>query len=281
MNEIIDGLVERLGAVFDLEKLGAQLAELLVDVLIAAIVLTVFYGIWLILRRTVVPRINRRLDKTNAAFADTILKFSVLSIGVLAALAAAGVQTTAVLASLGVVGLTIGFALRDTLSNIIAGILIFLDRPFTIDDLVEIEGKYGRVDKITLRTTRIITNDGRMLAVPNSEVMNETVISYTNFPHLRLDIDVTIGVEEDIDKARKIMLDLVKGNSDFLQDPVPRVVVTALNDYNVALALQAWLDNEREHVAKRFELRERVFKSLTAAGIDMPFETLEITGVPA
>lgn len=281
MNEIIEGLIERLRVVFDLEQLGAQLAELLVDVLIAALVLTIFYGIWLILRRTIAPRIKSRLDKTNAAFADTIIKFTVLSVGVLAALAAAGVQTTAVLASLGVVGLTIGFALRDTLSNIIAGILIFLDRPFTIDDLVEIEGKYGRVDQIALRTTRIITNDGKMMAVPNSEIMNETVISYTNFPHLRLDVPVTIGVNESIGKARQVMLDLVDDNPDFLKDPAPRVVVKALNDYNVEIELQAWLDNEREHIPQRFELREKIFVALNEAGVDMPFETLEITGVPA
>lgn len=99
------------------------------------------------------------------------------------ALSSAGIKTTALLGSLGVAGLTIGCALRDTLSNIISGILAFLDRPFTIDDLVEIDGNYGRVERITLRTTRIVTNDGKMLAVPNAEIMNKTVTSYTNFPH--------------------------------------------------------------------------------------------------
>lgn len=86
-----------------------------------------------------------------------------------------------------------GFSARDALSNLISGILIFLDRPFVIGDLVEIERKYGKVEKITLRSTRVVTKDGRLLAVPNAEIINKTVASYKNFPHLRLYVVVTIG----------------------------------------------------------------------------------------
>jgi small conductance mechanosensitive channel len=174
------------------------------------------------------------------------------------------------------VGLTIGFAARDALSNLISGLLIFLDRPFVIGDLVELEDMYGRVDRITLRSTRIITSDGKMLAVPNTEVINKTVASYTNFPHLRLDIAVTVAVDEDLNRVRLVLLDLVGNDPDYLDQPPPRVVVTQLNDYNVALELQVWLRDERQHVEKRFALRERAFDSLTQAGVDMPFETLQL-----
>jgi small conductance mechanosensitive channel len=261
---------------FDPARLGPVLAEILISIIIAGIVLAIFYMIWLVLSGVVFPRWKRHLDKTSAAFAETLMKFSILSIGVLAALSAAGVQTAAVLASLGVVGLTIGFAARETLSNIISGILIFLDRPFTIDDLVEIDGNYGRVDRITLRSTRIVTNDGKMLAVPNTAVMNKTVVSFTNFPHLRLDIAVTVAVTEDLDRARTILLSLVQNDLDFMAEPLPIVVVTGLNDYNVTLELRAWLTDERQHVLKRLELREKVFKALTTAGVEMPFETVQL-----
>lgn len=154
-----------------------------------------------------------------------------------------------------------GFALRDTLLNIISGFLVFVDRPFTIDDLVEIDGQYGRVDKITLRTTRIITVDGRMLAVPNSIVMNKTVASYTNYPHLRIDIAVTVAVTENYD-VREILLALIRSNPAYISNPLPRVVVVKLNDYNVALELQAWLKDERDHIQQRFDLREAYSKHL-------------------
>jgi len=155
--------------------------------------------------------------------------------------------------------------------------MIFLDRPFVLGDLVEVGGNYGRVDLITLRSTRIVTSDGKMLAVPNAEIINQIVTSYTNFPHLRLDVEVTVGVTEDIEQVRRVLCGVVQDDQDFLDDPPARVIVTQLNDYNVALELQAWIKNERTHIEKRSELREKVFKALTDAKIDMPFETLKLT----
>ena len=118
-----------------------------------------------------------------------------------------------------------------------------------------------------------------MLAIPNTEILNTTVASYTNFPHLRIDIDVTVGVDEDLERARKVLLGLVENDERFLREPAPEVVVVALNDYNTALQLRVWLDDERDHVARRLELRERAFLSLQSAGIDMPFETIQIAPV--
>ncbi|MGD2028246.1 MAG: mechanosensitive ion channel family protein, partial [Anaerolineales bacterium] len=184
-------------------------------------------------------------------------------------------------ASIGIAGVTIGFAARDAFSNLISGLLIFLDRPFVIGDLVEVGDNYGHVDQITLRSTRIITSDGKMLAVPNNEMINTTVASYTNFPNLRLDIPVTVGVSEDTQHVRELLLDVVKGDPDYLEIPAPRVVVTELNDYNVALELQVWLKDERQHVEMRSSLRERVFKKLTQAQVDMPFETIQVISAPA
>ncbi len=122
-----------------------------------------------------------------------MLKYVILSIALVSALNQVGVHTGSLLASLGVLGLTIGFAARDALSNVISGIFIFWDRPFVIGDLVEIEDKYGRVQAITMRSTRVVTPDGKMLAIPNNTIVNSTVASYTNFPHLRLDIAFGVG----------------------------------------------------------------------------------------
>lgn len=269
-------LISRLREFFDVGKLGQLLGDFLIDTVVALIIMSLFYLLWRILNRFIKGWLFGRFNKTSAAFAETIIKFVLLSLGLLAALTSAGVKTTALLGSLGVAGLTIGFALRDTMSNIISGFLIFMDRPFTIDDLVEIEGRYGRVERISLRSTRIITNDGKMLAVPNAEIMNKTVTSYTNFPHLRLDIPVTVAVTENIDSIRSILILLVKEDNDYMIDPLPSVVVSQLNDYNVTIELRVWLKNEREHIAKRFELREKVFDTLMSAGIEMPFETIQL-----
>jgi len=236
-----------------------------------------FYLLWrilmLIMRRTIR---KSTVDETTYSFVETAVKYTVLTIGVVSALGSVGIDTGGLLASLGIVGVTIGFAARDSLSNFISGIIIFIDRPFVLGDLVEIDDKYGRVSEITLRSTRVVTSDGRMLAVPNTEIVNKTVASYTNFPHLRLDIPITIAMDEDIEKTRNLLLGLTEGDPEYLNDPAPRVIVTALNDYNIAIELQAWLKNERQHIEKRFELREKAFNALNQAGVQMPFETIQL-----
>lgn len=277
MSKLWTSILSRLQAIFDPETLSELIVEWLGSLIVGLIIILVFYLIWRIVRLVLLPSLARSgVDETTTSFVETAVKYTLLIIGIVTALDSAGIQTSAVLASLGIAGLTIGFAARDALSNLISGILIFLDRPFVIGDLVEVEDKYGRVERITLRSTRIVTSDGRMLAVPNTEVINKTVASYTNFPTLRLDIPVTVGVTENLAEVRRILLDLVIDHPDFLANPAPRVVVQALNDYNVAMELQAWLIKEREHVEQRFELRERVFNALNDSGVDMPFETIQV-----
>lgn len=277
MNVFLQSILSRLQEIFNPKDMGEQMAEGLTNLIIGLAVFLAFYLFWrllkLIMRRTLR---DSTLDKTTYSFVETAVRYTILIIGVVSALDAVGINTGALLTSLGIVGVTIGFAARDSLSNFISGIIIFIDRPFVLGDLVEIDDKYGRVSEITLRSTRVVTADGRMLAVPNTEIVNKTVASYTNFPNLRLDIPVTIAVDEDIEKVRQILLGLVDEDPAYLKDPAPRVVTTALNDYNIALELQAWLIDERQHIEKRFELREIVFNALNRAGVEMPYETIQL-----
>ncbi len=244
-------------------------------------------GVLALLLFLVLIRVGRRgvealarragLDATLTAFIQTVIRYALGIIGTLTVLGQLGVDVTSILTSLGVVGLTIGFAARDTLSNLISGLFILWDRPFVIGDLIEIGGSYGRVDSITLRSTRVVTVDGKMLAIPNSTIVNSTVASYTNFPNLRLDVDITIGVNEDLSRVRALFLDEVAKMEGLLVEPrPPQMVLTAVNDYNLAVQFRAWLDDEKQHVARRFEFRERLFVRLRDEGIEMPFETIQL-----
>lgn len=280
MSEFFQSIVERLATLFDPEQLGVAAADILANLLIGAITFLVYYLFWRVLDRSA-RLLTRRLeiDATNRDFTLTMLKFAVLTFAAVSALAAVGVNTASLLTSLGIAGLTVGFAARDALSNMISGVLIYWDRPFVIGDLVDVGGAYGRVDRITLRSTRVVTPDGRMLAVPNTEIINKTVASYTNFPHLRIDIPVTVAVDSDLDRVRAVLLGLVRDDPAYMKSPPPVAVVTALNDYNVQMELRAWLDDEREHIPARVKLRDDVFRGLTGAGIDLPFETFRIEPV--
>ncbi len=271
---------QRLEEAFNPDTVIAAVALWLPN-LVVAVVTIVFF--WLLLRGAVrtVDYVMKRaeVDETAISFVQTLVRYAVVTVALVTVLGQVGVDVTGILTSLGVVGLTVGFAARDALSNIISGLFIFWDRPFVIGDLVEIGGSYGEVSAITMRSTRVVTPDGKMLAIPNSEIVNSTVASYTNFPHLRIDVDATIGVGEDIGRVRRILLDLVADAEGYMQNPAPVVVVTALGDYANTVELRAWLEREKGHVAARFALRERVFVALTEAGIDMPYETLSLTPV--
>lgn len=278
MQEIINAILEQLQMTLRPQTFGIRAADFMTNVVSGVIVFFFYIILWLLVRALLKPVLNRTpFDETSKVFIRSLVKYGLLLAGLVSSLAAAGVNTSALLASLGIAGFTIGFAAKDAFSNLISGFLIYLDRPFVIGDLVEIEDKYGTVDRITLRSTRIITVDGKMLAVPNADVINKTVASYTNFPHLRLDIGVTVGVGEDLNHIRQIMLRQIAENPSYLQHPAPRVVVTQLNDYNVALELQVWLEDERAHVEERTALREKVFEALRTAEVDMPYETLQLT----
>lgn len=280
MNTFFENVFAELAQVFQPEQLGTILGEWLVQLTSAVLVYLIFYLVWLLVSKLVISILNRsHQDQTTRVFIRTIVKYAILIIGGLTALKVAGLDISAVLASLGIAGITIGFAARDAFSNLISGLLIFLDRPFVIGDFIEAGENYGRVDQITLRSTRIVTPDGRMLAVPNTEMINKTVASYSNFPNLRLDMSFTIGVNEDIHQVRNLVLDAISADQDLLSDPEPKVLVTALNDYNIELELQVWLENERVHVEKRADLLELLLDTLRAAEIEMPYETIQITGI--
>jgi small conductance mechanosensitive channel len=273
MESFVRNVLTRLREQFDPEVLGASLGSGLANVVTAALTFLVFWAAWKMMERLLVPLLERsRVDATTAAFVETGGRYAVLAVGAVAAVGELGIDTTSLVASLGVAGLTVGFAARDALSNVISGLFIYWDRPFVIDDLVEVGGRYGRVDRITIRSTRVITPDGKMLAIPNSEMVNTTVASYTNFPHLRVDAQVTVGTGEDLAEVRELLLGIVRDDPAYLESPAPSVAVRELGDYYNRVQVFAWVEDEREHLAKEAELRERVFTTLSSAGVEMPLE---------
>lgn len=274
----MDTLIERLQQLVSWDGLATALVDRILPNLIAALVTAAVYAVAWRVARGVLRGVLRRssIEPTARELLERILRAVVVVLGGLAVLKQFQIDTSGLLASMGIVGITLGFAARDTVSNIISGIFLLWDRPFVVGDLVEVEGLYGEIRAITLRSTRLVTVDGKMVAIPNAKIANSTVASYTNSPHLRLDVKVTVGVGEDLGRARRLLLALVDGDARFLNAPAPAVVVTALNDYNVELELRTWLADERQHVGARVELRERAFEALRGAGVVMPYETLVI-----
>lgn len=276
----MDDLSQRLSRQFSLEGLlDYLLIKLVPNVLMAGITMLAFYVGWRLLSRVLVLLRRTHLDETARSFVEQVLKYGVFTMGAASALSQLGVNTASLLTSLGVADLTLGFAARDTLSNVISGLFIFWDRPFVVGDLVEIGDHYGRVSQITMRSTRVVTPEGKMLAIPNAQIINSIVASFTNFPHLRLDIDFSVGVNEDLGRIRRLALELASKRTGCMSTPAPAVTVTTLGDYFVGMVLQVWIDDERNHLAERASLREELFLALRGAHVEMPFETLQLAPI--
>ncbi len=207
-------ILERLQEIFNADRIANAAAHLIPRLIIALAVFLVFYLLYRVLN-FLLARVTRRagVEPTAATFLLVAVRYVVLIVGVVMALEELGLDVTTILEGLGIVGLALGFAAKDTLSNIIAGFFLFWDKPFVIGDLIEVSDEYGEVRAITMRTTRIVTVDGKLVSIPNSVIVNSKIRSYTMIPHLRLDIDVTIGVNERIDEAREVILDTAHPHS--------------------------------------------------------------------
>jgi small conductance mechanosensitive channel len=191
-------------------------------------------------------------------------------------LAQFGINITALLAGLSIAGIAVGFAARDTLENFISGITIFLDKPFRVSDNVEVEGVFGTVEEITLRSTRLRTLNSEIMVMPNVQMINQKLINHTMLGVLRVEVFFGIAYKESPEQARKILLKLAKGDERLHPDFRPRVVVVQLGESSIEMKLLLFLNNPKLEVPFREEYTEKVFDALTSAGIEIPFPHLQL-----
>jgi small-conductance mechanosensitive channel len=200
---------------------------------------------------------------------------SVLILGTLTALnQIPGIDVTSVLAGLGILGFTVGFALQDIARNFIAGLLILMRRPFTVGDAVEIAGHAGTVLEITVRDTVIKTWDGVMEIIPNLDVYTNPIVNYSELPLRRRTVFIGLGYGEDVDRARQIFLDVIQNTEGVLDEPAPEIVSEEFGDATLNLAARFWVNQSTDSI---FGVHSNVVEGLNAAAeqkdIDMPFPT--------
>lgn len=273
----MEQIVNRVKEFFSLERIINTVSEAIPNLILTLIILLVLLITWKLIKgilRSIYRRMS--LDRTLQNMITNIAKTIIFTIGFITILAGFGINISVLLASIGIVGIALGFAAKDALSNVIAGVFIFWDKPFVIGDLIEVNDYYGRVDVITMRSTRLITVDGKMLSIPNNELINSTVASFTNFPNLRIDINFTVGANESLKEIRELLYAVVKNDEAYLVRPKPEVVLHKINDYNIELIFRVWIKNEQEHIIRRDYLIEKVFDELTKARVNMPYETINI-----
>lgn len=251
------------------------------SLLAALVVLVAFF----VLNRVVAGVLRRVMGRTRAdpaaqAIALRLTRYTILSLGLVMAVSQLGIDVASLLAGVGILGIAVGLAAQDSLSNLVAGITILWDRPFRIGDNVTVSGTFGAVQEIGLRTTRIRTVDQLDAILPNKEIINQEIINHTLNPMMRLAVPLGIAYHEDSRHARRVLLEAIRGHELLLEKPAPEVVVVALADSSVNLELRVWLRDPYTERRATVEMVELAKIALDEAGIEIPFpqRTLHLAG---
>ncbi len=195
----------------------------------------------------------------------------VVIIGLILVLGQLGINVTAAVAGIGVLGIAVGFAAQQTIANIFSGFGIFVDRLYAAGDWVKISDHYGEVVSISLRTTKIRTLDNTFISVPNSLVTSSPVTNFSEEGTLRVTAHVHVAYHESVDVARDALLNAVKVMKGVLKKPAPEVVVNKLGDHGVELLVRIWLDKPGFEQKYFFLLTETCKQALDAVGISIPY----------
>ena len=210
------------------------------------------------------------VDSTLSGFLRNIAYAAMLVLVLMTALTAIGVPTTSMFAVLGAAGLAVGLALKDSLSNIASGVMLIVLRPFRAGDHVVIAGQEGTVLEIRVFQTRLRAFDHRVIILPNSEITTAPIVNYSSLPQRRFDVSVGVGYEDDLQKARELLLRIAREEPLVLDDPAPAVRVANLGESSVDLVLQAFAANA-DFVDARSRVVEAVRNQLIGNGLSIPY----------
>lgn len=211
-----------------------------------------------------------RPDAILQSFVGSMTRYGVMVIGIVAVLQQLGIRTTSVIAVLGAASLAIGLALQGGLSNVAAGVMILLLRPYRVGDRVEIAGKVGRVRGLDLFMTRLTDLDNLLVFIPNSKAFGDLIINYTMPENRRIVMDFNIDFQDDLDFALDLLIACAKDDPRIVADPAPWAKVTSLNDSTVTVTLRAWTEPVG-YIDTRFDLIKTVKQAFDREGLTFAY----------
>ena len=262
----------------DAQALATRVVEYVPKVVAAVLVFMVFVLAFRIVRRPLEGAFKKAgiQEALRDLLIEKFFRSGLMLVGVVMAADQLGINVGAALAGLGVAGIALGFAAQDSIANVIAGILIFWDKPFLVGDWIETEGAYGRVSEITLRSTRIRTTRNTFVVLPNKRIIDVTLENYSKHGVMRIDIPVGIAYKEDIAEARRVLLNAIAPIPGQCDERAADVVVSALGDLSVNLAVRVWIDDGDQRRPVYASVLEAAKTALDQAKIQIPFPHMQL-----
>jgi small conductance mechanosensitive channel len=232
-------------------------------------------------RRRIIAVSHRyaRIDDTLFAFLGNVARYAILTFAAVFVLNRFGVQTASLVAIIGAAGLAIGLALQGTLSNIAAGVMMVIFRPFKVGDFVEVAGHMGTVKDISIVMTELATVSNVQIIIPNSDVWGTSITNYSVYPKRQAEWIFGVSYGTDLARAEQAIRDTVKADARTHSDPEPLIQVKALNDSSVDFLVRAWCDRT-DYFRYHAEVMRAVKEAFDAQGIEIPFPTRTLVMEP-
>lgn len=245
-----------------------QIDPLLQKVIISAVTLIGSYIIYELISHFL-KRIGKRLDTdvTVIQVLKEIFKYTIIALAITLILKVWGLDVGPLILSLGIVGIAVGFAARDTLSNFISGMFILAEKSFRVGDTIEISGQRGKIQKMGFRVTTMTTPDNKVITVPNSAFSKTPYLNFTTMDTRRVDLKINISYPLDLEQITPALLKAAGSLSWARSNPKPKILIKELSDVGVKATLSVWTNKPQKVAEYRTQLAERV-KGILVEGLE-------------
>ena len=260
---------------------SGAVVELAKDLFAALVIIAIGTGVSRAIQKLVTKAVSSGLqvDETVTSILRLIVRYGIFIVCVIMILNVFGVNTASLIAVLGAAGVAIGLALKDTLGNIAAGIILLFLGTYRRGEYIEFGAFSGTVTDTNLFTTILETPDGIYISAPNSSIWGSPLKNYTRNGKRRMEIAVSISYSDSIDTAFQLMRDIIAGETRFLKEPAPQVVLQSLKDSSITIAIRAWASNE--HYWNIYWEQMRTIKTkIEEAGLHIPFPQHDVHIIP-
>lgn len=219
--------------------------------------------------------ISRKIDATVADFLSALVRYAVIAFTLIAALGRVGIQTASVIAVLGAAGLAVGLALQGSLSNLAAGVLLVMFRPFRAGEYVDLGGVAGTVQSVQIFSTTMRTADGKIIVIPNGKIIAGNIINFSREPARRNEFIIGVAYDSDIDQVKQILTDIIQSEDRILKDREITVRLHELGASSVNFIVRAW-SNSGDLQNVYWDVLERIKREFDAAGISFPYPQMDV-----
>lgn len=219
--------------------------------------------------------ISRKIDVTVADFLSALVCYAIISFTLIAALGRVGVQTASIIAVLGAAGLAVGLALQGSLSNLAAGVLLVLFRPFRAGEYVDLGGVAGTVLSVQIFSTTMRTADGKIIVIPNGKIIAGNIINFSREPARRNEFIIGVAYDSDIDQVKQILTNIIQSDDRILKDREMTVRLHELGASSINFIVRVWSKSgDLQNVY--WDVLERIKREFDAAGISFPYPQMDV-----